>query len=108
MAVKKLTIPTFTSEKAEADWWYKNRRSVEASWRQADREGKTVSLAEVLERAKRKATLKPVTLRLPGGDIDTARRLAEEKGIGYQTYIKILLHDALRTEVARQTQESRK
>ena len=108
MSAKKLTIPPFTSEKEEADWWYRNRRSVEASWRQADREGKTVSLAEVLERAKRKATLKPVTLRLPGGDIDTARRLAEEKGIGYQTYIKILLHDALRTEVARQTQASRK
>ncbi|MBY0503222.1 MAG: BrnA antitoxin family protein [Bryobacteraceae bacterium] len=78
---------------------------------QGMREGKTISLADVLERAKLKATLKPVTLRLPGGDggdIATARRLAEEKGIGYQTYIKILLHESLRSEVARQARASRK
>ena len=108
MARKKLVMPSFQSESEEADWWYRNRRNLDAEMIQAMREGKTISLAEVVEHAKRKATLKPVTLRLPGGDIDTARRLAEEKGIGYQTYIKILLHDALRTEVARQTQESRK
>ena len=108
MPIQKMTIPSFKTETEEADWLYRHRRKLDAEMIQAMRAGKTIPLAEVLERAKRKATLKPVTLRLPGGDIDTARRLAEEKGIGYQPYIKILLHDALRTEVARQTQESRK
>ena len=100
MARRKLGISSFQSESDEADWLYRHRRKLDAEMIQAMRAGKTISLAEVLEQAKRKATLKPVTLRLPGGDIDTARRLAEEKGIGYQTYIKILLHDALRKEVA--------
>jgi predicted DNA binding CopG/RHH family protein len=31
-------------------------------------------------------------------DIDKARQLAEAKGIGYQTLIKVLLHDALKRE----------
>jgi predicted DNA binding CopG/RHH family protein len=41
---------------------------------------------------------KSVTLRLPVTDIDKARQLAEAKGIGYQTLIKVLLHDALKRE----------
>ena len=32
------------------------------------------------------------------GDIERARRLAEKKGIGYQTYMKILLREALDRE----------
>ena len=63
MPVKNLKIPFFTSEKVDADWWYQNRRTVEASWRRAINEGKTISLADVLERAKCKAALKPVPLR---------------------------------------------
>ena len=34
-------------------------------------------------------------LRIPTGDIDRARRLAADKGIGYQTYIKMLLRAGL-------------
>src|ERR1035437_1649906 len=36
-----------------------------------------------------------VMLRIPTGDIDRARRLAADKGIGYQTYIKMLLRAGL-------------
>jgi predicted DNA binding CopG/RHH family protein len=32
------------------------------------------------------------------GDIERVRRLAEKKGIGYQTYMKILLREALDRE----------
>jgi predicted DNA binding CopG/RHH family protein len=32
------------------------------------------------------------------GDIERVRRLAEMKGIGYQTYMKILLREALDRE----------
>jgi len=34
-------------------------------------------------------------LRIPTGDVDRARRLAADKGIGYQTYLKMLLHAGL-------------
>ena len=37
----------------------------------------------------------PVTLRIPKEDLETARRLAARKGLGYQTYIKMLLREAL-------------
>jgi predicted DNA binding CopG/RHH family protein len=42
----------------------------------------------------------PVTLRIPKEDLETARRLASRKGIGYQTYIKMLLREALAENAA--------
>lgn len=39
---------------------------------------------------------KQVSIRLPVGDLDLARKLARRKGVPkYQTYIKTLLHEAL-------------
>ena len=41
-------------------------------------------------------------LRIPSDDVDRARRQAAGKGIGYQTYIKMLLRAGLdREEKAR-------
>jgi predicted DNA binding CopG/RHH family protein len=102
MARKKLAIPSFRNEKEEAVWWEKHRAEVEADLRKALREGKTMSLKDALASARRKSELAAITIRLAKGDIATARQLAGDKGIGYQTYIKLLLHDALRREVARQ------
>lgn len=99
MAGKKLTVPSFKSEKEEAAWWEKHRGEVEADLRAALRSRKTVSLSEVIASARMKNKLLPVTIRLASEDIATARDLANDKGIGYQTYIKLLLHDALQREV---------
>lgn len=52
----------------------------------------TVTLGKVIQGAK---ISQPVTLRIPKADLETARRLAAEKGLGYQTYIKMLLREAL-------------
>ena len=38
------------------------------------------------------------TIRIPIADIERARTLAGKKGIGYQTYMKMLLHEALDRE----------
>jgi len=54
MARKRLVIPVFETEAAEADWWYRHRREVEADFRQRMREGTTLTLAQVLARAKKK------------------------------------------------------
>jgi len=75
MPQKRLTIPTFESERAEAAWWEKHRATVESDLRTAIREGKTTSLTN--------------------RDLDIARQLADNKGIGYQTFIKLLLHEEL-------------
>ena len=40
----------------------------------------------------------PVSIRLPAADIAKAKTIAERKGVGYQTYIKMLLHEALARE----------
>jgi len=34
-------------------------------------------------------------MRLPVADLETARQLAATKGLPYQTYIKMILHEAL-------------
>ena len=39
-----------------------------------------------------------LSIRLPEPDIALAQRLAETKGLPYQTYIKSLLHEALERE----------
>jgi hypothetical protein len=41
-----------------------------------------------------------LSIRLPEPDIALAQRLAERKGLPYQTYIKSLLHEALERERA--------
>jgi predicted DNA binding CopG/RHH family protein len=103
MALKKLVIPSFKSESEEAAWWERHRAAVEADLRAAMRENKTVSLQEVMVHARQKKALLPVTIRLPNEDIATARQLADDKGVGYQTYIKLLLHEALQKAASRQT-----
>jgi predicted DNA binding CopG/RHH family protein len=108
MARKKLVVPSFKSEREEAAWWDKHRAEVEADLRVAMREGKTISLNDVLAQARRAKELLPVTIRLAIDDVATARQLADDKGIGYQTYIKLLLHEALRKEASRQIREVRK
>ena len=47
------------------------------------------------------APTKQVSIRLPVGDLEMARKLARRKGIPkYQTYIKTLLHESLAKEAA--------
>jgi predicted DNA binding CopG/RHH family protein len=59
--------------------------------------GFSPSLRQAVTRAK----LRAVTIRLATEDIDRARGLAARKGIGYQTYIKLLLREALQREAAK-------
>ena len=58
---------------------------------------KPLSLASVLQGSK---PSQPITLRIPKEDLATARRLAARKGLGYQTYIKMLLRGALAKNAA--------
>jgi predicted DNA binding CopG/RHH family protein len=42
-----------------------------------------------------------IALRLPSPDIEKARELATRMGIGYQTLLKMLVHEGLRREAKR-------
>jgi predicted DNA binding CopG/RHH family protein len=96
--VKNLIVPKFSSEAEDARWHYRHRRTLEAALKRRIQEGSTLTMKQAADRAK----TRPVTLRLATADIDTARGIAAEKGIGYQTYIKMLLRDALRRETTKQ------
>jgi predicted DNA binding CopG/RHH family protein len=39
-----------------------------------------------------------ITIRMPLADLQAAREMAREKGLPYQTYMKMLLHQALEKE----------
>lgn len=46
----------------------------------------------------RRVPLRSVTMRLPVPDLKAAQELAARKSLPYQTYIKMLLHEALEKE----------
>jgi predicted DNA binding CopG/RHH family protein len=98
MPKKKLIVPKFTLEAEDAKWHQRNRRALERAAERRILEGSTLTLPQATARAK----TRPVTLRLAAIDIDTARAMAAQKGVGYQTYVKMLLHEALRREAGKQ------
>jgi predicted DNA binding CopG/RHH family protein len=76
--------PEFRSEAEEAAWWDQNQELI----------------ADLLIKHGRRGAVptKNISVRLPVSDIERARKLAEKRGVGYQTLIKSLLHDALKKE----------
>ncbi len=94
MATKKKTtkptaIPRFKTEAEEATWWDAHPDFLAEQFEKAAKEGR-------LQRGIPKS--KSVTIRVPVRDLETAQRLAERKGLPYQTYMKMLLHQALEKE----------
>jgi len=95
--MKKLVVPKFRREAGEAKWWDRHMNAVEENLTEAVRTGSAKrGAARQLVREARQS--KNITIRMPLDDIDRARVLAEKKGIGYQTYMKMLLHEALERE----------
>jgi len=86
MPKKPIAIPKFRDEAAEAEWWSSHPEAATDIMKRALKAGK----------ARRSLPLKTVTMRLPVPDIKAAQDLAHEKGLPYQTYIKMLLHEALK------------
>lgn len=92
MKMKQTVIPSFSSEAEEAAWWDRHRSEIEAQIRQRVRQKKPLTLHQLLQGEK---PSQPVTLRIAKEDLEMARRLAARKGLGYQTYIKMVLREAL-------------
>jgi predicted DNA binding CopG/RHH family protein len=90
--MKQAIIPKFSGEAEEAEWWDAHRSEIEAEIRQRVKQKRPLTLDNLLRGAK---PSQPVTLRIPKEDLETARRLAAKKGLGYQTYIKMVLREAL-------------
>jgi hypothetical protein len=93
-------MPKFLNEDEEAEWWagaegraFLKRQSGAGT----ARERKGSPLVSGLSRA----SSVQIALRLPAPDLAKARAIAEHKGIGYQTLLKMLLHEGLRREARR-------
>ena len=93
--------PVFSTEAEEAEWWAKNQNLIADRFKQAKAAGKLGqgTVARVArERASQAGASPTITIRLPENDLARARSLAAEKGLRYQTYVKMLLHQALDSE----------
>lgn len=97
MQKHKVGLPQFSSEIEEADWWAsaKGRDFLKS-------QPKTSSTGSKLVAKLSKAKSVQIALRLPSPDLAKARELAERKGIGYQTLLKMIVHEGL-VRVERQT-----
>jgi predicted DNA binding CopG/RHH family protein len=76
-----MTQKQIDDEAAYADKIYKNRAAVNRA-----------AIAAIKASA---AGSRQVTIRLSNSEIELARKQAEARGLRYQTYMKMLLHQAL-------------
>lgn len=94
-------IPKFRTEAEEAAWWFDHRDETAVWTENAVKEGRTTTLAEILRKRPQRGATPTVSIRIDPEDISRARSLAERRGLRYQTYLKMLLHEALEKEVHR-------
>ncbi len=81
-------VPKFRNEREEAEWWDRNASRITDF---AVKHG-------LMGKRPARGAGRAISLRLTERDLERARRLAEQKGLRYQTYMKMLLHEALGRE----------
>jgi hypothetical protein len=112
-AKSRLIVPAFATEAEEAKWWFENQELISDEFQKAAAEGRLKRggirrlLAEKGIPFKEPLPLPSTTIRLDPDDIAKARVLAAERGLRYQTYLKMIIHEALNNaESARKTASS--
>lgn len=102
MSKKTLQMPRFKSESEEADWWaspagraYVKQKSAEVQSKGAQARG-----SSLVAKLNKKSSIQ-IAIRLPGADLAQARKIADRKGIGYQTLLKMLVREGLAREARR-------
>ena len=88
-----LKVPEFKTERDEAQWWVESQDQLAQQFERAAAEGK-LGRGTVARRGNTPTT----TIRLDPEDIAKARFHAERKGLKYQTYLKMLIRQALHQE----------
>jgi predicted DNA binding CopG/RHH family protein len=90
-------VPKFETEKEEAEWWDAHMDMVGQELLKAMKDG-TAHRGGPLALLRETTN---ITIRIANSDIERARKLADKKGIGYQTLIKMLLREGLDREEKR-------
>ena len=89
--LEELKNKTFANEAEEAAWWESHEDELLEEFKKATAEGR-VGIGTVAK----KTALPSTTIRLDPDDIAKARVQAAERGLRYQTYLKMIIHEALR------------
>ena len=95
-------IPKFRSESEEADWWAspEGRAYVKQKSAEAQSKGTKARGSSLVAKLNKKSSVQ-IAIRLPEADLAQARKIAERKGIGYQTLLKMLVREGLVREARR-------
>ena len=99
---KSIVMPRFVNEAREADWWAsrEGREFVKQKAAGTRKKGSAPRGSRLVGQLNKVASVQ-IALRLPEPDVAKARELATRKGIGYQTLLKMLVHEGLRREARR-------
>jgi predicted DNA binding CopG/RHH family protein len=89
--LEELKRKNFANEAEEARWWESHEDSLADEFEKATAEGRAG-----IGTVAKSAALPTTTIRLSPDDIAKARVQAAERGLRYQTYLKMIIHEALR------------
>jgi predicted DNA binding CopG/RHH family protein len=89
--LEELKSMTFANEAEEAAWWESHQDDLLEDFKIATVEGQ-VGYGTLVKRA----ALPSTTIRLDPEDIAKARVQAAARGLRYQTYLKMIIHEELR------------
>ena len=103
MNKKKLEIPDFENEEQEARWWAENPDFILARFESAAAENRLGRGTTA-----RRGLTPTTTIRLDPADISRAKSQAERRGLKYQTYLKMLIRQALTQEETEVKQSRRR
>lgn len=88
--IEQRVLPDFKSEEEEATWWDSHQDEVFEDFEKAAAEGRLGCGT-----AARLGGIPTTTIRFDPDDISLAREQASARGLKYQTYLKMLVHEAL-------------
>ena len=102
MSKRTLEMPRFKTEDEEADWWASpaGRAYVKQKSAAARAKGTKTAGSSLVAKLNKKTSVQ-IALRLPEANIKQAREIAGRKGIGYQTLLKMFVHEGLQREARR-------
>jgi hypothetical protein len=95
-----MEMPKFISEDEEATWWASPEGRGFLKQHAAARTLAGQKGSSLVANLGRTSSVQ-IALRLPAPDVAKAREIAGRKGIGYQTLLKMLVHEGLLREAKR-------
>jgi predicted DNA binding CopG/RHH family protein len=95
-------MPRFKNESEEADWWTSpvGRAYVKQKAGELQSKGAKTGGSSLVAKLNKNRSIQ-IAIRLPEADLARARKIADRKGIGYQTLLKMLVREGLVREARR-------